>query len=271
MTTTQDTSPKTIWGVDGTNRLHVLWHATHDRQRTVRQFVADVCGLYDTFKADLVAVAFDLGSSFRQRLEPTYKAGRPEADKELKKALDEAIDAVAKCSIPVLLADDFEADDCLATLAAVSMQAGHRCVLASPDKDLCQCLVAGRCTIRKSLSRSAANDHEAWFTAATLFNRIGIHPDRFTDWQCLVGDSTDGIVGCRGVGAKTASEWLAKKPLRDLIANRWSVNMTDKQWTALREFAPRLAVVRQLVTLRRDVPGVVECLDALASSGGPRA
>ena len=269
MSTTPDR--KTIWGVDGTNRLHVLWHATRCRRRTVRQFVSDVCGLYDTYHADLVTVAFDLGASFRSRLEPTYKAGRPEPDDGLKGALDDAIDAVAKCSIPVLLADDFEADDCLATLARVAVAKGHRVVLASPDKDLCQCLLSGFVTIFRSLNRTQGQaGGDVWFTANTLLNRIGIGPDRFVDWQCLVGDATDGIVGAKGIGPKTASEWLARKPLREILANRWAVSVTDKQWESLRELSARLWLVQQLVQLRRDVPGIADCLDALTASGGPR-
>lgn len=255
-----------VWGIDGTNRVHMLWHATHSVQSTVDQFRRDLDGLRKLWTPKLLAVAFDSAKCFRREIEPSYKAHRAEKPPELRQALELAADAVCDARISYLCVDGAEADDCLASLAALAVDRGEQCVILSPDKDLRQCLVPGRVTIRRTWGTTGD-----WFTAACLLSKFGLRPDQWIDYQCLVGDAGDGIRGANGIGEKTAAAWLQVAPLVELLRNRWLVKMSERQYQSLQELGRRLDVVRQLVTLRTDLPCVVECFDAIAPAVGAPA
>ncbi len=251
-----------VWGIDGTNRVHMLWHATHSVRSAVDQFRRDLDGLREFWSPKLLAVAFDSPACFRRSLEPSYKAHRADKPPELRQALEAAADAVCAERISYLCVDGAEADDCMASLAAIACDRGEQCVILSPDKDLRQCLVTGQVTIRRTWAPWQTID--GWLTASQLHERTGLLPFQWIDYQCLVGDAGDGIRGAAGIGEKTAAAWLQVAPLDELLRNRWLVKMTERQYQSLQELGRRLDVVRQLVTLRRDLPCVVECFDAIA-------
>lgn len=252
-----------VWGIDGTNRVHMLWHATHSVRSTVDQFRRDLDGLRSFWNPRLLAVAFDSPSCFRRAIAPDYKAHRAEKPPELRQAIELAADAVCAERISYLCVDGAEADDCLASLAALAVERDEQCVILSPDKDLRQCLVPGAVSIRTKWAPWSGSG-DGWITARSLAETKGLRPDQWIDYQCLVGDAGDGIRGAEGIGEKTATAWLQVAPLAELLRNRWLVKMTERQYQSLQELGRRLDVVRQLVTLRRDLPCVVECFDAIA-------
>lgn len=258
-----------VWGIDATNRVHMLWHATHSVTSTVDQFRRDLDSLRKHWTPKLLAVAFDSPTCFRRSLEPSYKAHRAEKPPELRQALELAADAVCDARISYLCVDGAEADDCLASLAALSSERGEQCVILSPDKDLRQCLLPAMVSIRKTWSPWTNSD--GWLTARCLLDDTGLRPDQWIDYQCLVGDGGDGIRGAAGIGEKTAAAWLQVAPLDELLRNRWLVKMSERQYQSLAELGRRLDVVRRLVTLRTDLPCVVDCFDAITPAVGASA
>lgn len=253
---------QTYLTIDGTNRVHVLWHVYHDAARVMDHLARDIRQLRDRCRPAAIALAFDVGRSFRVEVSPDYKAHR-QSDERIKATLVEAQLLAIRHECASLTAPGFEADDILATVAAHAVANGDRMILASPDKDLRQCLVAGSVTILRGWKSTNGVLAPEWLTAETLENGTdGVRVDRFVDFQCLVGDPTDGIVGADGIGKKTAAKWLAKRTLAEILANRWTVAMTELQYQSLRKFEKRLDVVRQLVTLRTDVPNVCSWMEA---------
>jgi DNA polymerase-1 len=251
-----------VLAIDGTNRVHRLWHVTHDGEQCVRQFVRDLSTLTDYYCCpSAMVVAFDSQRCFRREIEPTYKLGRAAKEQGLIEALQRAFDEAGR-GFPCIAVDQFEADDILATAAAVACYEGLRCVIASPDKDLRQCLIPDRVTILKGWKGIAHNFRPEYLTAAALEAEYGIGPDQWIDYQCLVGDATDGIRGADGIGDKTARKWLFEGgSIEAILGNRWLIpKMTERQWAALGELAKRLDTVRQLVTLRKDAPGVADLI-----------
>lgn len=258
-----------ILAIDGTNRVHRLWHVTHDAAQCVRQFVRDVGALADAIDPAGILVAFDSPTCFRREIEPTYKLGRAAKEHGLVESLAAAAREVA-LAFPVACAEGFEADDVLATAAFAARSQGLRCVIASPDKDLRQCLVQGQVTILKSWKGHGRNFKPEYLTASQLEAEYGLCPDQWIDYQCLVGDATDGIRGADGIGPKTAAKLLFEAgSIEQLLENRWLSPMlakSDRLWGSLNELKSRLRVVRQLVTLRTDVPGVAALLVSKAVS-----
>jgi DNA polymerase-1 len=246
---------RTFLVIDGTNRVHVLWHVHKDVAAVVRHFARDLEVLEEQLRPTASGVAFDVPPSFRRQLCKDYKADRP-SDDGVKSAIAAVRDLVRRSSAALLEAAGFEADDVLATVASRAVASGDRCVIASPDKDLRQCLVSGKVTILRSWAIRDAKLRPEWLTAETMLAEYSVSPANWIDFQCLVGDDTDGIKGAPGIGDVTARKWLAKATLAEILANRWVVSLTERQWRGLQQLKPRLQVVRQLVRLVPDVPGV---------------
>lgn len=201
-----------------------------------------------------VAICAEGGRSFRKDLDATYKANRPEHDAALQHQIALTIDTLRGDGFPVWFVKGFEADDVLASaveqaLGATDGPACEAIVIASSDKDLLQ-LVEPRVTVKSLTSGNVLDE-------ATVLEKFGVRPNQIVDYLALVGDTADNIKGAKGIGAKRAAELLGKYGnLEDLFTalTQHDTNFTPALATALREFEPRMALVRQLITLRRDVP-----------------
>lgn len=245
-----------ILGIDATNWIHTLWHAR--AEHALKTFLARVEGLVRLLQPSHVVACFDR-RSFRHDLFPDYKCKRPDKDVSLRLLLSEAETEVTTHAT-IAAEDGFEADDCLATLAAAGFLLDQKVVLASPDKDLRQCLASGYVTILRGFRLEAGQVVEPdYMTAGGLHEQYGLHPVQWTSYQALCGDSGDGIPGCPGWGEKTTKAALAGgKTLRDLLVNPWNVSVTPRLRTALTQFDWRLML--DLVTLRTDVPAVWDAM-----------
>jgi DNA polymerase I len=244
----------TILGIDGTNWIHQLWHALGGRG-VVEAACNRTAALVQELEPQTVVICWDR-RSFRHDLEPRYKSGRKEKDQSLVRDLADAEGALRPFGLSAA-EDGYEADDCLATLAAYGRQSGLRTVIASPDKDLRQCL-GGQVFLLRAFSTQAGKPlRPDWYTTVSLFDDYGLEPRQWVDYQCLVGDRSDAIDGCQGWGEKTAAKVLGKcKTLEVCFANPWAVPCSDKQRGELIKFRERAPIVRQLVTLKTDVAAV---------------
>jgi DNA polymerase-1 len=89
-----------------------------------------------------------------------------------------------------------------------------------------------------------------------LLDDTGLTPQTFPDFQCLRGDPTDGIKGCAGVGEKGAADLVqtfgsAAGAIQ--AAKLGDPRIRESKQLALIEFEWKLAITRQLVTLRTDL------------------
>lgn len=249
-----------ILGVDATNWVHVSWHARGGRG--VVQAVCDrLQALVDEMNPAAVVCCFDR-RSFRHALVPGYKSGRKEKDASLVADLAAVEKAVLQFKDATVAAEDgFEADDCLATLARWGRLANERTVIASPDKDLRQCLGGPVILLRSFATEGGRPVKPDWYSHTRLFDETGLHANQWVDYQALVGDRGDAIDGCKGWGEKTAAAALVKcGSLAEMFKNPWAVPCTDKQRGALIDFRKRAPLVLDLVTLRTEVSAVWDAM-----------
>jgi 5'-3' exonuclease len=241
-----------ILSVDLTNWVHSTWHAQRGRG-VLTTLCTRLAALIDRLAPAHVVACFDR-RSFRHDLFPAYKAGRKQKPEGLLKDLEEAPAAVAGMAT-ILAEDGFEADDCLASLAIAGQQLGQKVVLASPDKDLFQCLVEGQVTILRSFGLVGQKVETCeWFTAAKLAAEFKLTPGQWPDYQALCGDSTDGVPGCPGWGEVTTLAALQKiGSVEAMFKNPWPLPITPKQQASLMKFAGSYKKMLSLVTLRTDV------------------
>jgi len=218
------------------------------------------------------ACAFDAAmTSFRNALEPGYKAGRTEAPADLEPQFALCTEVAAALGVPALSVPDFEADDVIATVAECVLATGGRVVVVSADKDLTQLVREDGSVVCCDLARDRT------FDAAAVRARFGVEPAQIPDFLALVGDAVDNLPGVPGIGPKTAARLLAKfGRIEDVPgeASAWrdaGVRGAESLATRLVEARDAALRIRGLATLRRDAPGMALGTDALVWRGPDRA
>lgn len=248
-----------ILAIDVTNWIHSQWYALKGRG-VLASVKHRVQVLTEYVQPSRVLICFDR-RSFRHDIFPAYKANRKEKDPALLRDLDEATAALAEVGI-VVAEDGFEADDCLATAARVGCERDETVVLASPDKDMLQCVRGGEVIVLRgfTLDRGILKSPD-WYSADRLKKEYGLLPEQMVDYQALCGDPTDGIPGCAGWGPKTTLAAMQKAgSLKAILADPWALAITAKQQAALTKFKVVAEVMVKLVQLRDDVAAVRETI-----------
>lgn len=236
--------------IDLSSIAHPIWHMSQsepDPNATCTKTVDRVRALASQHPH--AAVCCDSGRSFRCGVDPTYKAQRPQAEETLHHQIRLSKERLEADGFPVWSVRGFEADDLIASATAQALAIPDTTVLiASADKDLLQ-LVNHRVRA-KSMRDGSIVDAEA------VKAKYGITPEQMRDYLSLVGDASDNIIGAKGIGPKKAAELLNLfNSLDELYAAMDAGNgiFSPSIRSSLMEFRPRMATVRQLITLRADV------------------
>jgi 5'-3' exonuclease len=201
--------------------------------------------------------------SFRNDLYTGYKTeeGVPEDLLAQFPLVEEAMAALGVVVWPMV---EFEADDALAAGAARFADAAAQVVIASPDKDLAQC-VRGQRVVMLDRMRRKTLDEEG------VRAKFGVAPRSIPDWLALVGDTSDGYPGLPGWGERSSATVLSHYGSLEAIPaspSHWTVQVRGAERLAatLRERRDEALLYKRLATLRLDVP-LAESLDDLAWRG----
>ena len=246
-----------VWLLDGTYELFRHFFAVpsrRDRDGNEAGAVAGVLGSVLGLLGDGVThlgVATDHEiESFRNALWPGYKTGEG-VDPALLGQFLPLEEALAALGVRVWPMTGYEADDALASAAAraAADPAVARVVIASPDKDLAQC-VGGKVV---QFDRRA----RAFRDAAAVEARFGVPPASIPDWLALTGDSADGFPGVPGWGAKSSAAVLARYGRIEAIPDdpaAWDVRVRGaaRLAAALAGRRDEAMLFRKLATLRTD-------------------
>lgn len=191
---------ETLLVIDGTALVLRPWFAGRGRPATEARNVVRHARRQVSHCCVVVDRTLD---TFRRELDPTYKAHRPLPPEELIAEFDRFEVEVAELGVPVFGDLRHEADDWAASLARAGVAAGLEVHLRAADKDLFQLVRdAPPAVMVVAPSRGWEVDE------AEVEARLGVRPDQVVDYLALVGDSSDGVRGVRGVGAKTAAALL---------------------------------------------------------------
>ena len=155
-----------------------------------------------------IGVAFDPpGPTFRHEAFEQYKAQREETPEAIRLSVPIIKDIIKAYRIPILEVAGYEADDVIGTLATEAGNQGITTYMMTPDKDYGQ-LVSDHVF----MYRPKYGDKE--------FEVMGVEqvkakfdiqsPAQVIDMLGLMGDSSDNIPGCPGVGEKTAQKLIAE-------------------------------------------------------------
>jgi DNA polymerase-1 len=206
--------------------------------------------LYLDEKPELCAVVFDAGEpTFRNAIDPEYKANRSEPPDDLKPQFPWFEKIVHAFQLPVLSIPKVEADDVIATLVRSARARGLEVVIFSGDKDL-MALVDEHVRVVDTMN-------DKTYDPAQVVEKFGVPPAQVTAWLALCGDSTDNVPGVEGVGKVTATKLLVQYggDIDAILAAADRGEIKGKLGERLRDPVQRenLARSRLLVALKDDV------------------
>jgi DNA polymerase-1 len=176
-----------------------------------------------------------------------YKAQREAMPPDLAQQIPYIRRALEAFRIPILLAEGFEADDVLGTLAAKAAQAGHEVIIVSNDKDMMQ-LVHDGVKILNPVKDNLILDRDK------VTETLGVPPEQVVDVMALRGDSIDNIPGAPGIGDKGSVEIIRQFGSVEAALDRAQEIQRKTYRESLQNNREAVLLSKELVTIHCEVP-----------------
>lgn len=213
-------------------------------------FVVTFEDLLKRLKPTHIAVAFDpAGPTFRHEAFEQYKAQRQETPEDIRWAVPRIKRILQAMNVPVLEVTGYEADDVIGTIAHKAEKEGFEVYMATPDKDYGQLVTEHVFMYRprhtggfEKLGPQEVCEKYALQNQLQVIDLLG-----------LMGDSSDNIPGCKGVGEKTAVQLLQQfGSIDNLLAN--TEQLKGALQRKIQEHVEDIRFSRFLATIKTDVP-----------------
>ena len=205
--------------------------------------------LHKNNQGDFVVFALEGGGiNKRKQYYAQYKANRAKAPQDLELQLPIAIEWIKQMGFINLSCEGYEADDVIASLSSLAQKKGLSTQIISHDKDLYQ-LIDEHIYLLDPVKNKEIHQEEC-------FEKFGVYPKNFIDYQSLVGDSSDNVPGVKGIGAKSATKLIEKfENLENIYAHTDSIKeVVGERLASLIIQNKDLAFIsKNLVTLKRDL------------------
>src|SRR3970040_1341525 len=148
-------------------------------------FARELLRILEQEKPDYIAVAFDTGKTFRDKIFPAYKGTRAKMPDDLSPQIGRIRAMIDAFNIPRLEMEGYEADDVLGSIARTAAEQGLGIKIITGDRDLLQ-LVNERPTVY------LAGDDKTYLTDQDVVNsKFGVPPNKVVDYKAIVGDKSD--------------------------------------------------------------------------------
>ena len=198
-----------------------------------------------------IGVAFDpSGPTFRHEAYEQYKAQREETPEVIRLSVPIIKDIIRAYRIPILEVQGYEADDVIGTLATEAGKSGIKTYMMTQDKDYGQLV-----NDNVFMYRPKYGDKE--------FDVLGIEevkakfnidsPIQVIDLLGLMGDSSDNIPGCPGVGEKTAQKLIQQFGSIDNLLKHTD-ELKGALKTKIETNKDLISFSKFLATIKTDVP-----------------
>ncbi len=197
-----------------------------------------------------VAVGFDpSGPTFRHEAFEAYKAQREETPEVIRDSVPVIREIIGAYNIPILEVSRYEADDVIGTISKQAEKEGFDVYMMTPDKDYGQLVSEHIFQYRPKFG----GDYETLGIPEVLEKYNLTSVCQMIDLLGLMGDSSDNIPGCPGVGEKTAQKLLAEfGSVENLLANTHQLKGSLK--TKIEENVENIRFSKFLATIVTDVP-----------------
>ena len=198
-----------------------------------------------------IAVAFDPpGPTFRHLEFEAYKAQREATPEDIKRSVPIIKEIISAYNIPILEVSGFEADDVIGTIAKRADKERFDVFMMTPDKDYGQ-LTEPHIFMYKP--RYGSNDFDLMDDKRVMEKYNLSHPSQMIDLLGLMGDASDNIPGCPGVGEKTAIKLLLEFGSVEHLLEK-SEQLKGALKRKVEENSEQIRFSKFLATIRTDVP-----------------
>jgi len=206
----------------------------------LRKLVAD-------HRPEYLAASFDVGRpTIRTEIAADYKANRAPMPPDLVEQIPWVHESCEGLGVPILVAEGYEADDVIGTLAVRAAEAGFEVAIVTGDKDFFQ-LVGGAIKVYNP------RDEGTWYDEAGVVEKFGVGPAQVVDVLALMGDASDNIKGVPGIGDKGARELIAAFGTLDRLLEHAGDVAQKRYREALAAHADAARRSRELARIRTDV------------------
>ncbi|HYW49013.1 MAG TPA: 5'-3' exonuclease H3TH domain-containing protein, partial [Gemmatimonadaceae bacterium] len=266
---TEPTSPR-LFLVDGYALIYRAFYAlinrplktSHGVNTSIAWGIANFLNrLVQRHRPEYLCWIHDSGATFRDEMYADYKATREKLADDLQADFDLGLEHVRKLldayDTPIIALDGFEADDVIGTLAQQGVAAGLNVVVVSGDKDFHQLVRPGIWLLNPGRGGPASVE-EHWVGVENGSERLGVPPERTTDFLALVGDASDNVPGVKGIGEKGAQELIAEFGDLDAILANVAKITKKRPREALEQQEAEARLSKKLVTICTDCDVTLE-------------
>ena len=202
-----------------------------------------------------IAVAFDpSGPTFRHEEYPEYKAQREQCPEDIKNSVPIIKKILNAWNITILEEKGYEADDVIGTVALKAGEDGYETYMLTPDKDYCQLV---RENVYMYRTRFGNSGYDVMGPEEIKQKYDLTTPLQVIDLLGLMGDASDNIPGCPGVGEKKAIKLIKEYgSIENLIASTDSLKGAMKK--KVEENKDKIVFSKYLATIKTDVPMTID-------------
>lgn len=217
-------------------------NAIYGFSKAIRRMIADT-------RPDRAAVIWDCGLPARRtELQPEYKQNRTEMPDDLRPQEGWLQKNVPLFGLASLKTPNTEADDLIASYAAVAKADGAEVVIATNDKDIMQMVcdqVSIYTTIKDAFALLGPDDVE---------KKWGVPPPFIADVLALTGDTSDNIPGVPGIGEKTAAQLVRTHGATEAMLSHIDAITPARVQEKIATHREQIVSNRQMVALDLDLP-----------------
>ncbi|WP_163969784.1 5'-3' exonuclease [Oceanobacillus halotolerans] len=215
----------------------------------IYQFLRYFLDAKNQFEPSHVICCWDMGSkTFRTELFDRYKGNRSEPPEELIPQFDLIKEVTEAFNIPNVGLENYEADDCIGTLAKQYANM-HDVIILTGDQDILQLVDDG---IEVAIMKKGQGNYDV-FHQANFLEKKGITPKQLIDLKGLMGDTSDNYPGVKGIGEKTALKLLQEyNSIEGILENL--ENLSKGIRTKIQNEIDMLHLSRHLAEIKCDVP-----------------
>lgn len=198
-----------------------------------------------------IAVAFDpSGPTFRHEAYEAYKAQREETPEDIKLAVPIIKDIIDAYNIKRIEVPYYEADDVIGTIAKKAEKENIKVYMMTPDKDYGQLTSQNIFMYKPRYSGSGFDILDD----KLIMQKYNISsPLLMIDLLGLMGDTSDNIPGCPGVGPKTAEKLISEfGVIENILEHTSEIKGSLKE--KLENNKEQIIFSKFLATIKIDVP-----------------
>lgn len=163
----------------------------------------------NTFNPDYIIASKDVKRKdlLRTQIYDKYKQNRESMPEDLVNQLED-IDRIIKAyNIPMVTIEGNESDDVIGSLVNKYYKE-NKIVIITGDKDISQLLRENVSIALLGKSTLSSMPYLMVETEEDVFNNLSVYSYQIPDYFGLMGDSSDGIPGVKGIGPKSAAKLI---------------------------------------------------------------